>query len=186
MKTSFARWLAGAAVMALLLPGCSGAERNTSPVEIVATATVDSNVFDIAGSPTQDVATILVRAFQRNPDATGGAFNDVRLTAYRVTYQRTDGGTQTPAAFVVNINQQLAVGGAPQPLNNFVLIDPTALRQAPFAALLPQNGGRDPQTGRTTVQMDVAVEVFGETLAGERVYDFARFPVEFCYGCRGA
>jgi hypothetical protein len=59
------------------------------------------------------------------------------------------------------------------------------LRRAPFVALQPQNGGRDPETGRTVVQVDVTVEVFGETLAGDNVYDATTFPLESCFACGG-
>jgi hypothetical protein len=33
--------------------------------------------------------------------------------------------------------------------------------------------------------MDVLVELFGETLAGERVSGSTRFPLDFCYNCGG-
>ena len=62
---------------------------------------------------------------------------------------------------------------------------PGAFDQAPFAALLPQNGSRDPETGKPFVQMDIIIEVFGETLAGERVSGSARSPLTFCFHCGG-
>jgi hypothetical protein len=65
------------------------------------------------------------------------------------------------------------------------VVEPDALTLAPFAALLPQNGGRDPVTGRPFVKLDVIVEIFGETLGGDRVYDATRFPLDFCYDCGG-
>lgn len=183
MRKPGAGRLAAMAVLALAIAGCSESNRSTSPVELVASATINSDVYDLAGPFDQESIEVLVRAFQRNSEAPGGAFNDVRLTEYRVSYQRTDGGTQVPPPFVVSINQLLVVGGGAEPLDAFTPVDPNSLSQAPFAALLPQNGGRDPHTGSTLVEMDVAVEVYGETLAGERVYDFARFPLDFCYGC---
>src|SRR5205823_4032523 len=64
-------------------------------------------------------------------------------------------------------------------------LQPDALTQAPFAALLPQNGGRDPQTGRPVVQMDIILDVFGSTLAGERVSGSTRIPLDFCFDCAG-
>jgi hypothetical protein len=33
--------------------------------------------------------------------------------------------------------------------------------------------------------MDVIVEIFGETLGGDAVYDATRFPLDFCYSCGG-
>jgi len=57
------------------------------------------------------------------------------------------------------------------------------LSQAPFAALLPQNGGRDPETGLRFVKMDVIIDVFGETVSGEDVSARASAPFTFCAGC---
>ena len=41
------------------------------------------------------------------------------------------------------------------------------------------------ETGRPIVGLDVVVEVFGETLAGERVSGSTRFPLDFCFDCGG-
>lgn len=185
MRRPMAGWLAATAVLALGLAGCSESNRNASPVELVATATSESEIYDLAGPFEQDDVDVLVRAFNKNADAAGGAFNDVRLTMYRVSYQRTDGGNQVPESFTVSINQLLTTDSGAVELDAFTPVDFTALSKAPFAALLPQNGGRDPVTGSSFVEMDVAVEVYGQTIAGERVYDFARFPLTFCYGCTG-
>ena len=54
-----------------------------------------------------------------------------------------------------------------------------------FAALLPVNGGRDPQTGKAFVSMDVIITLFGQTLAGERVSGSTKFPLTFCFDCNG-
>ena len=112
-------------------------------------------------------------------------FNQVQLTSYRVSYQRRDGGTLVPAPFTRAISGTLDVGGGSTPLNNFLGLQLGALNQAPFAALLPSGGGRDPETGRNVVQMDIILEVFGQTLAGERVSGSTRLTVDFCYSCNG-
>ena len=110
---------------------------------------------------------------------------DVRLTAYRVSYQRRDGGTLVPAPLQRTLSQIVPIGGAPQDLGTLLLFDIGAFNQAPFAALLPSGGGRDPETGRNQVTMDVIVEFFGETLAGDRVSGSTRFTLDFCYSCGG-
>jgi hypothetical protein len=112
-------------------------------------------------------------------------FNDVKLDRYQVTYQRTDGGKLTPPSFVRSTAQVLTAGGAPESLSDFIVFETNAFNLAPFAALLPQNGGRDPETGLGFVKMDIILTVFGETLAGERVQGSARFPVNFCFNCGG-
>lgn len=157
----------------------------TAPVELIAAARVNQGFIDLASPITgTEVADIRVNAITKR-SGLDDRLIDVKLKSYRVSYIRTDGGRTVPASYVVAVNQFIAADGAAVNLDNFIAFDPTSLSQAPFAALLPQNGGRDPETGRQTVEMDVRVEIFGETLAGEDVYATARFPVEFCYGCSG-
>ena len=178
------KWAVVALAVAVL--GCQGElNDNAAPVELVVTNTQNLSILDIG--PTDDpdcdldVGTINMQVFPKSENATG-PFVTVRVTRYKVSYQRTDGGTQVPASFVRSIDTLVNVGGT-SGLTDFLIVEPDALSQAPFAALLPQNGGRDPVTGRPFVKMDVIVEVFGETLAGDNVYDATRFPLDFCYGC---
>jgi len=79
----------------------------------------------------------------------------------------------------------LLAGGSGQSLNNFLGFEVGALSQAPFAALTPSGGGRDPETGKTVVTMDVILTIFGDTLAGERVSGSTRLTLDFCYSCGG-
>jgi hypothetical protein len=109
-------------------------------------------------------------------------FLDVKLTTIRVSYKRTDGGTVVPPTYVQAISGVIASGGSGD-VSGFLLFDPNALLQAPFVALLPQNGGRDPETGKPTIIIETKIEVFGETLSGEKVSAETRFPLSFCYGC---
>jgi hypothetical protein len=170
--------------------GCTGElQDNDAVVELVVTSSQNLTLIELnptlaAADPDcdQNVGTINMQLIQKR-DATGPGLQ-VRVNRYRVSYQRTDGGRQVPASFVRSIDTLLGVG-APSNLSNFLILEPDALSQAPFAALLPQNGGRDPDTGRAFVKMDVIVELFGETLGGDNVYDATRFPLDFCYGCGG-
>lgn len=172
------------ALLALLLISCSDASTRTAPVELVATTDQDVLIIDMLNPPSTALGTITLRAVQKR-SVSDDRFLDVRLVSYRVSYRRTDGGTLVPTTFVRTISGILPVGGAAQTLNDFVIFNIDALNQAPFAALLPQNGGRDPETGQSTIKMDVIVEIFGETLAGDNVYDSVRIPIWFCVGCQG-
>jgi hypothetical protein len=84
---------------------------------------------------------------------------------------------------VRTISGTVPVGGAPTSFNTFTVFDIGSLTQAPFAALMPQNGGRDPETGNRFVKMDVIIDIFGETISGERVSARAQAPFTFCVGC---
>lgn len=170
--------------------GCSSElTRNDAVVELVVTNTQNLSLIELnpviaAADPdcAQNVGTINMQLIPKR--TVTGPGTQVRVTRYRVSYQRTDGGRTVPFPFVRSIDTLLGVG-APTGLSNFLIVEPDALSQAPFVALRPQNGGRDPDTGRPFVKMDVIVEIFGETLGGDNVYDATRFPLDFCYGCGG-
>jgi hypothetical protein len=179
------------ALTAAAVLSCKESNRQDSPVRLVVTTAQTLNRIDIkpnAANCDQSLGTVNIQALvvQNSSGSlpTNSKLDSVIINSYRVSYVRTDGGTAVPAPFTRSISIQIAtgVGGANTPFLGF---QQDALTQAPFAALLPQNGGRDPQTGRTVVQMDLILEVFGETLAGERVSGSTRVPLDFCYDCKG-
>lgn len=162
--------------------------RSAAPVELVVSNTQELQKIDLRpGAPNCDVnvASVLIRAILRNPSEATQQFNDVKITRYRISYVRTDGGTLVPSSFVRSIDLLVPTGGADTSLGSFLAFQSDALTQAPFASLLPQNGGRDPETGRSTVRMDIILDLFGETLAGANVTGRTRIAVDFCYNCGG-
>ena len=192
MKQKIRKWISTTVAAALAMASFScGNEftRSASPVELLVSNTQEIFVIDLKpDAPGCDTpgGEIKVSAVLKNP-GTGvdQRFNDVRLTRYRVSYVRTDGGTLVPAPFVKSHEAILTPGGADAELSDFVVFQIGALDLAPFAALNPRNGGRDPETGRIFISMDVIVEIFGETLAGANVYGRTRFPLDFCFDCGG-
>lgn len=189
MKTMKTRLtLAAAALAALASLSCSSElTNNAAPVEFVVTNTQTLSRIDL--DPTngdadcnQNIGTINLQVFAKNANATGN-FVQVRANRYRVSYRRVDGGTLVPSPFVRSIDTLIGVGQSVG--SNFTVVESDAITQSPFAALLPQNGGRDAETGRPVVKLEVILEVFGETLAGDNVYDSTAFPLEFCYACGG-
>lgn len=177
--------LALIAVMAVSLFSCSGElTDNASPVELIVTNSQNLSTIDLSGGENceEDIGTINMQVLSKN--GSSGELLQVRVSRYRVSYQRTDGGKLIPAPFVRSMDTLIGVGASGS-LSDFTVVEQDALVQAPFVALLPQNGGNDPDTGRPLVKMDVIVEVFGETLGGDNVYDATRFPLTFCYACNG-
>jgi hypothetical protein len=174
-----------AAALAATVFGCSNELADGAPVELVVTNTQAIQRIDLNGGPGCDanIGTINMEVIPKNSEADGD-FNQVRVNRYRVSYQRTDGGTLVPRPFVRSVDTLISVGGTAQ-LQEIVLFEQDVLFNAPFPALLPNNGGRDPETGRPVVQMDVIVEVFGQTLSGDRVFDATRFQLDFCFICDG-
>jgi hypothetical protein len=188
MKTTRKMLNVAALAVAVTVLGCSGELTDSgAPVQLVVTNTQNLQILDLAPNNDPDcskpIGTIQLLLIPKR-DGVSTSFTQARITRYRVSYQRTDGGRLIPAPFVRSIDTLLTVGGSSN-LTQFLVIEPDAISQAPFAALLPQNGGRDPDTGRPVVKMDVIVELFGETLGGDRVYDATRFPLDFCYACGG-
>ncbi|MEO8033345.1 MAG: hypothetical protein ABI837_02860 [Acidobacteriota bacterium] len=189
MSTKTNRLMAAAAAL-VLVAGCSNEiGRTSSPVTLIVSNTQNIQRLDIAPGAVncaQDVGTISVQALLKNPTVISDQrFNDVRITSYTVNYVRTDGGKLVPASFTRSKDALITIGSGATSLSKFLILEPGALTQAPFAALQTNNGGRDPETGRTFVQMDVVVTVFGETLAGEKVSGATRFPLDFCFQCNG-
>lgn len=181
--------LALVALVAIAGMSCSGELTNTAaPVELVVTNTqslhrVDLDPLSGDSDCDQNVGTINLQVFPKNASATG-PFTSVRITRYRVSYRRLDGGTLVPSSFVRPMDTLLNVGQTGGG-STFILIEAGAFSRAPFAALQPQNGGVDPETGKSSVSLELIVEVWGETLGGDNVYDSTSFPLDFCYACGG-
>lgn len=177
-------------LLPVIVGGCSEANRETAPVELIATVDQDIQLIDINSPPDPDadpIGTIQLRAIVKRISTptlpVDTTFLDVQLRRYRVSYRRTDGGTLVPASFVRSISGIVVTGGGATPINDFLVFELDALSRAPFVALLPNNGGRDPETGRQIVEMDIIIDIFGETLSGEAVSARAVFPLTFCAGC---
>ena len=187
--------VAAAAIMLLAAGSCNDINRQESPVSLIVTNTQLLHQLDLAGDAVGstkcqgNIATVQILALQvqpssSNPNLTGADLNQVKIDRYRVSYVRADGGHLVPSPFVRSISSLITVGSSSS-ATGFQAFDPNALNQAPFAALLPQNGGHDPETGRSIVTMDVILEVFGSTLAGERVAGSTRMTIDFCFSCGG-
>jgi hypothetical protein len=177
--------LAVALLVAVGSLSCSGElTDNAAPVELVVTHTADIGVIDV--SPTtedpdceEDLGTINMLTVPKNSSVTGPR-TQVRVNRYRVSYRRTDGGTVVPPSFVRSIDTLVGPAGSN---TVFRLFELGVQNVAPLVSLQPGSGGRDPETLRPYVRLEVILEVFGETLAGDNVYDSTSIPFEFCYGC---
>lgn len=181
-------FIATVMLLSVAVLSCNSVARESSPVLLVVSGTQNLNQIDLqAGAAGCATSIGTVQLSVRLLDATASRtdLDDVKLDRYQVTYQRTDGGKLIPPTFVRSTAQVLTAGGGAQALSDFIAFETNAINQAPFAALLPQNGGKDPDTGLPFVKMDIILTVYGSTLAGERVSGSARFPVNFCYNCGG-
>lgn len=182
-------WIRSAtiAVGVLALASCSSdIGKSSSPIALIASNTQILSKLDLLGGTgcNSSIATVHIQAIQKDPTSPTSDFNQVRLTSYRVSYVRTDGGKLIPASFSRTMDSLVTIGQASD-VTGFQAFETGALNQAPFAALIPSNGGRDPDTGLSVIRMDVVLDIFGTTLAGEKVSAQTRLPLEFCYNCNG-
>ncbi|HUJ15758.1 MAG TPA: hypothetical protein VL284_18360 [Thermoanaerobaculia bacterium] len=186
---------AGSAVLLLAAAACSDANKQESPVRLVVSNTQNLHLIDLAGDPSGSTkcqgtigtvlfSSVVVEPATTNTNVSGADLNQMVIDRYQVSYQRLDGGTLVPSPFVRSTGVSIASGGTAQG-TTFTVFDPNAINQAPFAALLPQNGGVDPQTGKPVITMDVIMTFFGQTLAGERVSGTTRMTLDFCFSCGG-
>jgi hypothetical protein len=194
MKSIDIRIVWRVALAAAMVAGlsCNSVNRESSPVKLIVTNSQNLLQIDLAGGNrcSEDVATVEMQSLllQNQNNATlptDNRFNDIIIDRYRVSYARTDGGKTIPQPFVRSISSILIAGGTSSNLTKFLIFEPDAVTQAPFVALLPINGNRDPETGKAFVKMDVILEIFGTTVAGERVSGTTRVPLNFCYSCNG-
>ena len=182
-------WIRSAtiAVAVLAFASCSSdIGKSSSPIALIASNTQTLSRLDLLGGTgcDQSIATVHIQALQKNAGSPTSDFNQVRLTSYRVSYVRTDGGKLIPAPFTRSMDSLITVG-TPSDVSNLSAFETGAFNQAPFAALITSNGGRDPDTGLSVIRMDVILDIFGTTLAGEKVSAETRVPLEFCYNCNG-
>jgi len=174
--------------LALAVVGCNNdISRSSTPVELLMhTVSQPIAKFDFAAATStacqQNVSNVVIENRVKNPATTNTTFLDVHLTRYRVTWTRTDGGKQVPAPVDSSMDLLVTAGGTVDTavfhLGQFNIFD-----QAPFAALLPQNGGKDPDTGSTHIKFNVTTTVFGQTLAGDNVSASSTIPLEVCFNC---
>src|SRR5687767_10917173 len=119
MKVNIKYWMRNALVSAVAATSFScGSEftQSASPVELVVTNEQEVFTVDLAGGAGCDESfgTIELRAILKNPSAeVDQRFNDVRISRYRVSYARTDGGTIVPAPFVRSADMLVPAGGSP-------------------------------------------------------------------------
>ena len=165
------RLLIAAALLGIALaPACTNKQGDTQqPVILTVDLTEQAGLTDVFPPRVITIPSMNVHSQLKDPGASNPVgMADVELSYYTVHYHRNDGGTRLPA------DQQFAAGELlPTPgtvtLANFPVLSQSALQGAPFNSLLPANGGVDPETGKTEIDLFYDVTFFGQTVAGQRV-----------------
>src|SRR5688500_13438099 len=113
MKNNIRLALLAGAILAVA--GCSNEiTNNAAPVELIVTNTqtiqrIDTDPLNGDNDCNQTVGTINMTVRALN-DSVSGPAAQVRVTTYRVSYRRIDGGTLVPAPFVRPIDTLIGVG----------------------------------------------------------------------------
>ena len=123
--------------------------------------------------------SITIQNIVKDPDGASSPLMNVELDSYQVTYRRVDAGTRVPPTFVEAIFGVVPAGGS-DTINNFNLLGPDQLLNAPLADLLAVNGGFDRETGSPIISLELGITFFGRTLSGDRVAsNTARIRLDF-------
>lgn len=167
--------------------------KENSPVILIANVTEALSQIDFTDPECGTAVVYELSARPKRTSVPGGTgsipadlrFLDVIIRTVRTSFVRVDGGTVVPRPLQENLSILVPITGEDTDIPDRLIFPVEYLREAPFAALRPEAGGRDPETGQTFVRMDLVTEFFGETLSGEPVYTSLRWPATFCFNCGG-
>lgn len=97
----------------------------------------------------------------------------VELESLEVRFERADGGTVLPPAYVAKLLATIPPGGS-LTISNQELMSFDQLNSPPLSDLLFENGGFDKETGLTYIRLNLLIRVFGRTLGNRRVESRSR------------
>lgn len=167
----------------VFLGGCA-AGNHSADEEAPVILTVDIR----EGIPEWDIATrqdvripqMEIKSQPKAPGADLGPQNDVILTEWVVTPERTDGGTVASPQWRTFRQVTVPAGGTAN-LNDFRIFPAEYFDQQPLVQLYPQNGGFDRETGKRNIRQRLNVVIYGKTVAGRRVTARFDYTINFFY-----
>ncbi|MGH9316264.1 MAG: hypothetical protein ACRD1P_04060 [Thermoanaerobaculia bacterium] len=165
------RLLIPAALLAIALaPACTNKQAETEQSVILTVDLTDqAGLTNINPPHTITIPTMNVNSRLKSPTASNPVgMADVLLSYYVVHYHRNDGGTRLPADQTFAAGLRLATPGTVT-MADFPVLSQAAVEGAPFNSLVPANGGIDPETGKTEIDLFYDVTFFGQTVAGQSV-----------------
>lgn len=169
MKVKLLAGIALATTLAVV-SGCTNKQgQSESPVTVEVDLTDQAGLTNIVPTRTLTIpAMTLTSHLKDRTSLDPNGFADTNLTYYTVTYRRAAGGTVVPPMQTFAVGETLPSDGT-LTLSEFPVLSQTAMASAPFASLLPVNGGIDPETGSSEISMFYDVTFYGTTVSGHRV-----------------
>ena len=150
----------------LILLGCTDQEGTKCDVMLqVELKEVGDGYLDISLGAPPNFKTIIITSVPKNPEAILGSLQDVEVTKIVAKWTRADGGTITPKPYTLLWTTVVPAGGN-STLTGTPVMGLEQLTEMPFKQLLPENGGRDQETGLSIITCNVEITVYGRTLNG--------------------
>ena len=159
-----------AAGLAFAILGCGGNHSSDTVAPVFVTVEITQGVADVDISVPADVviASMTLTSQAKSPDAVLSQQQDVILNEWVVTPVRSDGGTAASPMWR-NFYQVYIPANGSATLNNYRIFPSDYFHQMPLSLLFPENGGFDPETGNRNIRQRLQIEVFGRTVAGDRI-----------------
>lgn len=167
----------------LVVGGCSGGNHSADDeANVLLSVDIPEGIADVAVNGVGDVfiPNLTIKSVAKAPGTTLSAQQDVTLTEWVVTFTRTDGGTVASPAWR-NFYTVYVPAGGNATLNNYRVMPVEYLSQPPLNQLWPANGGFDKETGKDNIRQKLRVDIYGKTVAGQRVSTGFEITVRFYY-----
>ena len=126
----------------------------------------DVHMSTIGGDVT--IEHLIIHSFSKDPNATLNANQDVHLTKWVITPERSDGGTKASPQWINTVDVYVPAGGSAD-MVTYRVFPAEYFHEAPLSYLFPENGGIDPETGNTNIRQTLNIEIFGRTASGKSV-----------------
>jgi hypothetical protein len=150
----------------LILLGCTDQEKTRCDVILeLELEEIQAPYVDISLGAPPAFSTMNVLSIPKNPSALLSDNQDVEVDAIVSKWSRADGGSITPKDFILHWTVVVPAGGSAN-LSGPPAMAVEQLMEMPFIQLLPENGGRDMETGNSFIICTVEVTVYGHTLNG--------------------
>ena len=167
----------------LIMVSCTDQEKDPCPVYIDPEAKDYANyAIDITSLVPPTMKTINLYSKKKNPSSTLSSLDDTKLDKMVTYWERIDGGTIAPKPFELHWTVLIPAGGQAT-LNNVPLMADEQLLEMPFTQLLPENGGRDPETGNMIIVCRAKTYFYCHTVQGCDIVAGPMYTTfEFYYG----
>jgi len=159
-----------AALLAIAILGCGGNHSADTEAPVFISVDITEGVADVDISVPVDVviAGMTLTSNSKSPDATLSQQQDVILNEWVITPERSDGGSVASPQWR-NFYTVYVPAGGNATLENYRIFPSDFFHEMPLSQLFPENGGFDAETGRRNIRQRLKVEVFGKTVAGQRL-----------------